>query len=363
MQLSRDVGVVFRPPEHCPLSGIRLRDFFRASFSFLHGPPRGTETFIFGAPCFPTWALRRRCSPTASRMGREFFPRISSGRALSHMKLIACVTSLCVLGSIASFADEATLERASQYVQNGQPERAISILSQLADKGDAVAEYKLAELYYRGIGAAQSAEKAALLYEAAAKQNIMPAQQNIAVMYLRGDGVPQDYEKAVYWFRKAAEQGDAFAQQSLGYRYKFGEGVKQDYTQALEWFKKSANQNHVPAAFEIGNLYAEGAGVQKDLFEAIIWWRKAAENGHDQAQRKLGFAYLYGHGVKRDLIESCKWLVLSQEQTGEPIANPGWVPGPGSFAVGVREQFKALMSPREIKRAEGAIQEWKASHR
>jgi TPR repeat protein len=157
----------------------------------------------------------------------------------------------------------------------------------------------------------------------------------------------------------------AFAQQSLGYRYKFGEGVKQDYTQALEWFKKSANQNHVPAAFEIGNLYAEGAGVQKDLFEAIIWWRKAAENGHDQAQRKLGFAYLYGHDVKRDLIESYKWLVLSQEQTGEPIdlSNPAWVPGLGSFALGVREQFKALMSPRELKRAEGTIQEWKASHR
>ena len=282
------------------------------------------------------------------------------------MHRILWVAIYCFLGSFTSFAEEATLDAASQYVQSGHPELAIAVLSELADKGDAVAEYRLAELYYRGIEAAQSVlKRQRFCTKLRPNKTSCPPNKILPLCILRGDGVPQDYEKSVYWFRKAAEQGDAFAQQSLGYRYKFGEGVKQDYTQALEWFKKSANQNHVPAAFEIGNLYAEGAGVQKDLFEAIIWWRKAAENGHDQAQRKLGFAYLYGHDVKRDLIDPYKWLVLSQEQTGEPIdlSNPGWVPGLGSFALGVREQFKALMSPREIKRAEGAIQEWKASHR
>ena len=111
-------------------------------------------------------------------------------------------------------------------MQNGQPERAISIFftRSLPTKRRRCCGIQAGRTILSWNRAAQSAEKAALLYEAAAKQNIMPAQQNIAVMYLRGDGVPQDYEKAVYWFRKAAEQGDAFAQQSLGYRYKFGGG-------------------------------------------------------------------------------------------------------------------------------------------
>ena len=120
--------------------------------------------------------------------------------------------------------------------------------------------------------------------------------------------------------------------------------MKQDYTRALECFKSRQIKTTYRLLLKSVIFTLRERASKKDLFEAIIWWRKAAENGHDQAQRKLGFAYLYGHGVKRDLIGSCKWLVLSQEQTGEPIdlANPSWVPGPGSFAVGVREQFKAL---------------------
>ena len=42
------------------------------------------------------------------------------------------------------------------------------------------------------------------------------AQYNLGVMYYKGDGVPQSYPHAVSWYRHAAWQGDASAQLELG---------------------------------------------------------------------------------------------------------------------------------------------------
>jgi TPR repeat protein len=183
-------------------------------------------------------------------------------------------------------------------------------------------------------------------------------------MYVNGDGVKQDYRGAVYWFRKAALQGDPLAQLSLGYRYEHGQGVERDYKQAWEWYKKSADQNHAQAAYEVARLCAEGKGVQKDLKLSVAWLTKAAEAGYALAERKLGFAYLTGSGVKRDWIEAYKWLVIFEEQTGAPLDldNPNWAPGAGSFALKVREQFKTLMSPQQIRVAEEATRRWLDTH-
>ena len=45
-----------------------------------------------------------------------------------------------------------------------------------------------------------------------AEQGNAVAQFNLGLMYDKGQGVRQDYAQAVQWYRKAAEQGDAQAQ-------------------------------------------------------------------------------------------------------------------------------------------------------
>ena len=66
------------------------------------------------------------------------------------------------------------------------------------------------------------------------------AQFNLAQMYDKGQGVPQDYQQAARWFTKAAEAGLANAQDNLASMYFLGEGVPQDYVLAHMWMNLAA---------------------------------------------------------------------------------------------------------------------------
>jgi TPR repeat protein len=267
--------------------------------------------------------------------------------------------------AVAVETQEDDLNAANELLQAENYKQAAPLLERLSAQGNAVAKYKLAELYFRGLGVSQDDRMAAILYEAAAEQNVLYAQQNIAVMYVNGRGVNRDFTKAVYWFRKAALQGDAFAQLSLGNRYLNGEGVAEDYKEALSWFTKAADQGYAPAYYVTGMMYLHGKGVQQDYSEAVAWMRKPAESGYPPAQRQLGFAYLYGQGTKRDVVQAYKWLVISEELSGGAIdlSNPGWEPNMGSFALAVREQFKRQISRQQIKRGEDEVRQWLAANR
>ena len=74
-----------------------------------------------------------------------------------------------------------------------------------------------------------------------AEQGNAEAQFNLGVMYEGGQGVRQDYTKAVQWFRKAAEQGYANAQYNLGAMYANGQRIRQNYKIAKEWFGKACD--------------------------------------------------------------------------------------------------------------------------
>ena len=98
------------------------------------------------------------------------------------------------------------------------------------------------------------------------------AQYNLGVCYRDGNGVSKDSVEAVKWFRKAADQGDAEAQNNLGDCYYDGEGVLKDPVEAVKWYKKSAEQGNDGAQFSLGICYAEGEGVMKDLIEAYAYY-------------------------------------------------------------------------------------------
>ena len=79
-----------------------------------------------------------------------------------------------------------------------------------------------------------------------AEQGNADAQFNLGLMYYDGQGVRQDYAEALRWYRKAAEQGYAKAQYNLGLMYANGHGVHQDFHLSKEWFGKvcdSGDQN------------------------------------------------------------------------------------------------------------------------
>lgn len=73
----------------------------------------------------------------------------------------------------------------------------------------------------------------------AEKGNAM-AQFNLALLYFDGKGVPQDFAEAAQWFEKAADRGYTRAQRNLGEMYAIGQGVKKDFVQSYKWLSLCA---------------------------------------------------------------------------------------------------------------------------
>jgi hypothetical protein len=93
---------------------------------------------------------------------------------------------------------------------------ALKLLTPLAEKGDARAQFAVGQVYHRGLGEIdEDPTKARHWYEKAARQGNANAQSNLGVIYATGDGVPQDDRIAEKWFRLAADQGNQDAKDNL----------------------------------------------------------------------------------------------------------------------------------------------------
>lgn len=116
----------------------------------------------------------------------------------------------------------------------------VKTLDELAEDGDAEAQFELAQIYDTGD-----------FYE---------------------DGNPDenhvDLAKAALWYRKAAEQGHPEAQYELALMYDNGDGVQEDLAQATEWYRRAAKQGHVDAKAIIEERKTEADGKVAEVNHA-----------------------------------------------------------------------------------------------
>jgi V8-like Glu-specific endopeptidase len=113
------------------------------------------------------------------------------------------------------------------------------------------------------------------------------AQFNIGCMYANGWGVPRNNAEAVKWYHSAANQGLAIAQHFLGIAYAYGDGVEPDVVEAAKWFRRAAEQGHPPAQFVLGVLHLDGKGVPKDPVQAYAWIVLSGRRGVQSAARMV----------------------------------------------------------------------------
>jgi hypothetical protein len=95
------------------------------------------------------------------------------------------------------------------------------------------------------------------------------AQLKLAQMYQEGKGVAQNLQEAVNWSKKAAEQGLAQAQLFLGQMYASGKGVAKDVKEATKWLQKAADQGLQAAKDEITKLGAAAPSLDDEIDKAI----------------------------------------------------------------------------------------------
>jgi uncharacterized protein len=104
----------------------------------------------------------------------------------------------------------------SAVAQNSTPTAStLEQLKALAEKGNAEAQLKLADLYRTGKGTAQSVQDAAKWYRKAAEQGVAEAQFRLGELLLEGKGIAQNAQEAVNWLEKSGAQGFKAAKDKL----------------------------------------------------------------------------------------------------------------------------------------------------
>jgi Sel1 repeat len=167
----------------------------------------------------------------------------------------------------------------------GDPDKLASWLALRAERGDALAQYRLGSLYALGKGVEKDYVRAAPLLRAAAESGIAEAQHDYAVLCENGFGVTKDPAQAIEWYRKAAAQGYADAVLSLGYAFAKGIGTARNMSEAAQWFRRAADLGVVDAQYNLAFLYEHGEGVAKSPADAYAWYSIAALRG-DQGSRQ-----------------------------------------------------------------------------
>lgn len=191
------------------------------------------------------------------------------------------------------------------------PQQAVAWLEKAVAQNSAPAATLLARVFLSN-GPFQDAERAASLLSSAAARGEVEAQYYLGLLLQSGTGIEQDPVRAFDWFLAASEDGNALAQYELSKAYSRGLGTEQNNTEALRWLQEAAASGLPDAQYFLANALDTGAGVQKDPRQALDWFRRAAEAGQPQAQRDLGTKYLLGaDGLEPNGAEALRWLEAS----------------------------------------------------
>jgi localization factor PodJL len=155
-------------------------------------------------------------------------------------------------------------------------------LEQAAQTGDTVAQYELA---LQRLSAGRRGEGVQLLRRAA-DRGLAMAQYRLAKLYERGEGVPTDLNLARQWTERAAGAGNRRAMHDLGVYFARGEGAPLDEAAAFRWFRQAAELGVADSQYNLGVLYQQGRGVGASPSEAMFWFMVAARQGDQDASAR-----------------------------------------------------------------------------
>jgi len=157
-------------------------------------------------------------------------------------------------------------------------------LEQLAEDGDAYAQYIIGTAYRDGGLLIPDTVKAQKLLERAAEQEIDAAQYALGKLYLSDDTDIHDSAKGIYWLKRSADNGNDFAAYRLGKEYLSGKNTIKDVETAVSYLRQAANNGNAYAQYLLGKLTLMGEGVPKDMDAAYEWFAAARDNGHTYAE-------------------------------------------------------------------------------
>ena len=231
-----------------------------------------------------------------------------------------------------------------QYLDEGWPAspRNLRDIIDMANEGDAQAQYEVGALHLLGIGGAPKNPKLVLQWaRKAASQGHAGALYYLGICNEEGRGMESNPDKAKELYTKAAEQGHAGASNNLGAMAeatgKSPEVVVNHYQKAAagrnvhgsyNWARlkdtdkanadtkkeiiarclRAAKGGHAGAQNNLAALLQVDAKNEEGIEEAARWYRNASNQGHADAQFNLGLMILRGQGgLTVDRKEAFVW--------------------------------------------------------
>lgn len=157
-------------------------------------------------------------------------------------------------------------------------------LEQLAEDGDADAQYIIGTAYRDGGLLIPDMVKAQKLLERAAEQDLDAAQYALGKLYLSDEADVHDSAKGIYWLKRSADSGNDYAAYRLGKEYLSGKNTIKDAETAVSYLRQAADNGNAYAQYLLGKLTLMGEGIPKDMDAAYEWFAAARDNGHTCAE-------------------------------------------------------------------------------
>ncbi|KTC74282.1 enhanced entry protein EnhC [Legionella birminghamensis] len=210
-------------------------------------------------------------------------------------------------------------------------QKGIDWMTDAAFKGNAYAQYVLANIYEKGLSDPNGKEiikpnhqQAMAMYYLASANHFGEAEYRLAdyLVKEKQSGLSQVAKKhrselIKRLYAGAAKQGVAEAILPLAF-YNAMDSDPKKQAQAFEIARKEARNGNSEAALLLGIMFDRGISVQPNQYEALYWYQQAANN--PVSAFILGTYFTEGNGVAKDL-EKGRALLQQSADAGFPYAN------------------------------------------
>lgn len=240
------------------------------------------------------------------------------------MTLPAFVQAAAICAALLSYvgwAHAAEFRDGMVAMDHDNPKKALAIWTALAEKGDAVSQQMMGQIYMAGILVKQDDKKAfSLLSRCEGKTP--PCDLSLGELYADGRGVMKDAERAAGLYRKVIET-----------KAHWPEGVNE-------------------ARVKLGLLYYTKALGDGKRLEGKEWFRLAAEEGDAKGQMWLATVINARKGENNspeELIQGYMWCTLASKDKDVT----------GILAKSLGDNFAKKMTLDEIEKAQRLARAWR----
>ena len=181
---------------------------------------------------------------------------------------------------------------------DNEKKKCLELLNSEAEKGNVLALYDLGRLYESDKEKSQEYYQKALQgfldLEILYPKKAAYLQYRISQMYAKGLGTEQDEEKALAWLEKSAENGNQNAKYQLA-KFLLKDTSYYNVQRAIKLLEETTDKNHW-ASFLLGRLYLFGSkDLEQNREQAVAWLTKAMHDGNPYAEELLQNMEQYEH--------------------------------------------------------------------